>query len=70
MKDKILMMYNHIRSAVGVDTWAIDELRKVLEAYTSEGCTDCVFEDKEEWEFPCTICKRNYKDYWRAEEED
>lgn len=70
MKDRILMMYDHIRSSADVDPWAIEVLRKVLEAYTSEGCTDCVFEDKEEWELPCCKCSKICKNYWRAKEGD
>lgn len=31
-----------------------------------DGCLGCAFEDVEEWELPCTKCKRNNKDYWRA----
>ena len=69
MKDKILMMYDHIRSSVDVDPWAIKELRRVLEAYTADGCKGCAFEDKQEWELPCTICSRNCKDYWRAKDD-
>ena len=69
MKDKILMMYDHIRSSVDVDPWAIKELRKALDAYLADGCSGCAFEDKEEWELPCTICSRNCKDYWRAKDE-
>ena len=71
MKDKVMMMYDHIRSSTDVDPWAIKELRKLLEkSYLSDGCTDCEFEDKEEWELPCTICSRNCEDYWRAKEEE
>ncbi len=29
------------------------------------GCTDCEFEDKEDWEMPCVSCKRIARDYWR-----
>lgn len=30
------------------------------------GCTGCAFEDREEWDMPCSRCNRNCKDYWRA----
>lgn len=70
MKDKVMMMYDHIRSSTDVDPWAIEELKKVLDAYLADGCVDCAFEDKEEWELPCTICSRNCEDYWRAKEEE
>ena len=29
------------------------------------GCNGCAFEDVEEWEMPCSKCKRGCKDYWR-----
>ena len=69
MKDKTMMMYDHIRSATDVDPWAIEELRKVLDAYLADGCDGCKFEDTVEWELPCRKCKRNSKDYWRAKHE-
>lgn len=33
-----------------------------------EGCTGCAYVDREEWEDPCKMCKRNCKDYWRRGE--
>ena len=66
MKNKTMMMYDHIRSAVDVDPWAIEELRKVLDAYLADGCKGCEFEDHNEWEMPCRKCTRNLKDFWRA----
>lgn len=35
-----------------------------------DGCTGCAFYDNEEWEMPCTRCKRNCKDYWRMKHEE
>ena len=32
----------------------------------ADGCRGCAFESISEWEMPCTKCKRNSKDYWRA----
>lgn len=32
----------------------------------ADGCQGCAFEHVEEWELPCSKCKRNMKDYWRA----
>ena len=32
----------------------------------ADGCVGCAFEDVESWQLPCTMCKRNCKDYWRA----
>ena len=68
MKDKIMMMYDHIRSSVDVDPWAINKLRDVLGAYLADGCSGCAFTSTEEWEMPCRECKRNSKDYWRKGE--
>ena len=31
----------------------------------ADGCLGCAFEHVEEWELPCSKCKRNCKDYWR-----
>ena len=69
MKDKTMMMYDHIRSATDVDPWAIKELWKVLDAYLADGCFGCAFEGVNEWEMPCQKCMRNCKDYWRAKHE-
>ena len=32
----------------------------------ADGCKGCAFEDVESWQPPCTLCKRNHKDYWRS----
>ena len=69
MKDKIMIMYDHIRSSVDVDPWAINKLRDVLDAYLADGCVGCAFASVEEWEMPCAKCRRNAKDYWRKEAE-
>ena len=68
MKDKTMMMYDHIKSSADVDPWAIEELKKVLAAYLADGCWKCAFGGVDEWELPCRECKRNTKDYWRAKE--
>lgn len=65
MKDKAMMMYDHIRTSVDVDSWAIVELKKVLDAYLADGCSGCAYESVNEWELPCCKCKRNRRDYWR-----
>ena len=65
MKDKAMMMYDYIRSAEGIEPWAIKVLQKVLATYFADGCHGCAFEPMEEWEMPCSRCKRNCKDYWR-----
>ena len=41
----------------------IRNLEKKLDA---DGCCGCAFEDVNEWELPCSKCKRGCKDYWRA----
>ena len=68
MKDKVMMMYDHIKSSADVDPWAIEELKKVLAAYLADGCVGCAFEDVNEWVLPCRECRRNTKDYWRTKE--
>lgn len=45
------------------------ELQKIIEILEAkekaDGCKGCAFSAREEWEMPCSICKRNHKDYWR-----
>lgn len=65
MKDKAMMMYDHIRSSVDVDPWAIEELRKILEVYLVDGCSGCIYEEMAEWNMPCQKCRRNTKDYYK-----
>ncbi len=67
MKDRIMAMYDHIAMESDVDIWALKELRKVVDAYLADGCSDCAYYDVEEWNMPCAKCKRNTKDYWRKE---
>lgn len=46
-------------------------LRNIIyewEMYKSCGCYMCKYGDKEEWEEPCTSCKRNHKDFWERKE--
>lgn len=43
---------------------AIHDYERMKE--NADGCTGCAFESMNEWELPCTKCKRNCKDYWRA----
>ena len=45
---------------------AIKTAIKALERTYADGCRGCAFGDVGEWELPCTKCKRNSKDYWRA----
>jgi len=67
MKNKVMAMYDHIRSSVDVEPWAIEELKELLDAYLADGCSGCAFYDRDEWEMPCERCKRNSKDYWRRQ---
>lgn len=69
MKDKVMMMYDHIRTATDIDPWAINEFRRVLDAYLADGCVGCAHESTVEWELPCRKCQRNSKDYYRRAEE-
>lgn len=47
-------------------TIAIEALEKQI-LNEADGCTGCAFESYEEWQMPCEKCRRNNKDYWRAE---
>ena len=67
MKDKVMMMYDHIISSADVEPWAKEEFKRILDAYLADGCQGCAYRDKDEWEMPCRKCKRNCKDYWRRE---
>lgn len=70
MKDKTMMMYDHIRTSSDVDPWAIEELQKVLDSYLADGCSGCAYESTVDWELPCRKCKRNSRDYWRRAADD
>ena len=50
------------------DIEAIDMAIKELERQDADGCVNCKYVDKEEWEPPCCKCSRCCKDYWRAKE--
>ena len=39
-------------------------------SYKAGGCVGCAFVDTEEWNMPCSRCKRNCKDYWRKAQEE
>lgn len=49
---------------------AIDYAVKALEQENADTCCDCAFEDVEEWEMPCSKCKRGCNDYWRPKKEN
>ena len=40
--------------------------RMVEEIAKADGCNGCTFEDVQDWELPCSKCKRNCKDYYRV----
>lgn len=48
---------------------ALDMAIEALEQENSYGCCGCAFEDIEEWEMPCSKCKRGCNDYWRPKKE-
>ena len=48
----------------------LEQLKTIIESLESDGCDECAFEDKEEWEEPCRRCKRNHQDYWRKGEQE
>ena len=68
MKDKVMMMYDHIISSADIESWEKEEFKRALGAYLADGCQGCAFKSVEEWEMPCRKCKRNCKDYWRKPE--
>ena len=44
----------------------LSEMKKdIIEIAKADGCTDCAFQEVNEWEMPCAKCKRGCKDYWR-----
>ena len=47
----------------------LKELKQLREQENSYGCCGCAFEDVEEWEMPCSKCKRGCNDYWRPKKE-
>ncbi len=44
----------------------LEIIKAVIERKEADGCMGCAFDDREEWEEPCSKCCRNCKDYWRA----
>lgn len=52
------------------DKEAWKEFFDKLEELDAEGCTGCAFEDRDEWEMPCSHCKRICKDYWRKKNDN
>lgn len=51
-------------------TLLIAALDEALEQAKADGCWKCGFAEKEEWELPCSRCKRGCKDYWRPAREE
>lgn len=46
--------------------YEVGKLKAFQMKENADGCSGCAFEDVESWQPPCTMCKRNCKDYWRA----
>ena len=44
---------------------ALEAPKKEQERENADGCTGCAYITAEEWELPCSKCKRAAKDYWR-----
>ena len=65
MKDKTVMMLDHILSNNTVEEWAKEKLKETVSSYLSDGCTGCEFVKVNSWEMPCKACVRNARDYWR-----
>lgn len=40
-------------------------VRRIIDRENADGCTGCAYIATEEWELPCSKCKRAAKDYWR-----
>lgn len=40
-------------------------VRRIIDRETADGCTGCAYTETEEWELPCSKCRRAAKDYWR-----
>ncbi len=45
----------------------IKELVKYDGQVNADGCKGCKWTSKEEWELPCSDCKRAMKDRWESE---
>ena len=48
----------------------IELIQAWIDRHEADGCLGCAFWDREEWEMPCTKCKRNCKDYWRRADDE
>jgi len=35
----------------------------------ADGCDMCKYEDRQPWEFPCIICRRNARDFYERNTE-
>ena len=47
----------------------IEAIQAVIDKEKADGCSNCAYEDVEEWKMPCVKCKRNCKDYYRVKGE-
>ena len=57
-------------NTAGFNTLLRAALDKAREQEKADGCWECAFADVEEWQMPCSRCKRNCKDYWRPAREE
>ena len=46
----------------------IQIIETIIEREKVDSCNGCVYWEKQEWELPCSKCKRNCTDYWRRAE--
>lgn len=44
-------------------------IRIIHEQNGADGCRHCAYAGFDEWQMPCSKCKRNAKDYWKYDGE-
>lgn len=57
-------MQTHIASEVELHI-AMGMAIEALSAADADGCDGCKYVNKDEYEMPCLVCKRNHVDKWR-----
>lgn len=45
---------------------AIDAIKK----QKMDGCCECAYESRREWQVPCKDCRRAHRDYWRTKDHE
>ena len=48
----------------------IELIQAWIDRHEADACVGCAFWDRDEWEMPCTKCRRNCKDYWRRADDE